>query len=140
LDDTVERLLDTYEERESEIKAWSTKCSITTYASDYSVAMYTHPRECNFRDNEVWPGSDPWLNYRFVDRCLARYCQTSRASAMSAFTRTAGPITEADTYTVRGVSVSFWESSKTRLTASDEDPRYLSWAYGEIYTYTTVRT
>jgi hypothetical protein len=144
LDEVMEIFFETYEElevkRESEMRSWSSKCSITTYAPDFPVALHDYPRECNFRNNAMLTSSDPWFNYYFVDRCLARYCLTSMSSAVAAFTRTAGPITEADTYTIRKLSVSYWKLPKTRLTASDEDPNYISWSYGEIFTYTSVRT
>lgn len=143
LDELVEVLLETYEEREikreSELRYWSSKCSITAYPPDYSVAMYSYPRECNFRANEQRVSSDPWFKYDFADRCLARYCLTSRSSAVAEYLRTAGSITEADTYTIRRLSVSYWKLPKTRSTSSDEVQGYY-WSYGELYTYTTVRT
>ena len=114
---------------------WS-HCTRSSYATDFPAVIRSLPPHCdvaNFDDLD----RDQWYKYvDYVDRCLARWCQTSWISALGAVSM---PIPGFQTISETFMSFTWDVVWKTTLTASNELPVYMNYTWGAIITKTWTR-
>jgi hypothetical protein len=118
------------------LDSWS-QCVKSTYATDFPVIYRTSSPECDLESSVDDFKRDPWRNFDYVDRCLARWCWTSWESALDAVTR---PIEGSWTSVYSWVDLTSELISKTILTASNEYPMYWNYTWGDIHTTTLMST
>jgi hypothetical protein len=116
--------------------SWS-QCVKSTYATDFPAIYRTFSPECDLEISVDDFKRDPWRNYEYIDRCLARWCWTSWNSALNAVTR---PIEGSWTSTRSWVDLTAEWISKTILTASNENPMYWNYTWGDVHTTTQLST
>lgn len=123
------------------IDSWS-RCTKSTYATDWPVSLRSLSPECDQNPNleaieRLFGRRDMWSRYDYVDRCLARWCWNSWASAISTHT---GPLTEYYPHPLTWMNFSSKLITKSTLTASDEDSLYWNYTYGPLESTTFMST